>query len=232
MARRRRRSRGASGSRSQILILAVLFTAITAGVVILIAVTTGSNENVPSGPISVPDERPADIAQNGHIYGDPDATITVTEYLDFQCPFCARAHFQVMPTIEQRYVETGIAKFEVRTIAILGDESVRAAAAADCAGDQDQFFFYHDTLFLNQGGENVGAFADSRLNEMASAIGLDTAAFDSCLDSDTYDGQVVQDTETARTDGVRSTPTFFVNGQPVETSVEAVSAAIEEAADS
>lgn len=231
--RRRQRARTAGSSRTQIYLLGALFTAVVAAVIIVVAVTTsGGGDDVPGGPIVVPEARPASVPQNGHVYGDPAAPVTIAEYMDFQCPFCMRAHFQVLPTIEQQYIETGVAKLEIYPIAILGDESVQAASAAECANDQGKFFFYHDTLFSNQGGENVGAFADSRLKEMASVIGLDTGAFDSCLGAGTHRAEVLRDTQSAHDSGVSSTPTFLVNGQEVQTSVDAISAAIEQAAGS
>jgi protein-disulfide isomerase len=180
--------------------------------------------------VVVPTTRPASVPRNGLVYGDPNATVAVTEYLDFQCPVCLRAGLTVLADIEQQYVESGKASFEVRPIAILGDESVDAAEAAHCANDEGQFWEYHDTLFANQAGENKGTFAIDNLKRFAEALQLDTGAFNSCLDSNKYESQVKADTVAARgLPDFRGTPTIYVDGQKVETSVDAIKAAIETA---
>jgi protein-disulfide isomerase len=161
------------------------------------------------------------------VYGDPAAPVTVTEYLDFQCPVCLRAGLTVLLAIEKTYVETGKAKLEIKPIAILGDESVAAAAAAQCATDQGRFWPYHDILFANQGAENDGGFNYSRLKDFAIRVGLDSAAFNSCVDAKTYETQVKADTQASKSVGVKGTPTIFVDGTKVETSIDAISTAIE-----
>jgi len=199
---------------------------------VLIGAVGRGGGNSPTGAIVVPTERPSSVEQAGHVVGDPAAPVTIVEYLDFQCPFCGRAAAQVMPAIEQQYVEDGVARIEIRPIAIIGSESVRATAAAECANDQGRFFSFHDILFANQSGEQDGAFGDSRLKEFAEAIGLDMGVFGSCFDSSTYDDKVAADTAAARDAGVRVTPTVLVNGVNVEPTVEAISAAIDQALNS
>lgn len=228
---KRRRARQQKGSNSQLYLIGAVIVAAVVGVVVLISVTTsGGTEDVPSGPIVLPDPRPANVPQTGHVYGDLDATVTIDEYLDYQCPFCRMAAEQILPEIEERYIDTGIAKLAIHPIAIIGEESVQAAAAAECANDQDRFLLYHDALLANQGGENVGAFSESRLTEIAEAVGLDTDSFGSCFDDETYAQTVRDNTRVAAENGYRSTPTFLVNGVRVETSLDAISAAIDQAA--
>ena len=90
---------------------------------------------------------------------------------------------------------------------------MRAAEAAECANEQDQFWPYHDTLFLNQKGENQSAFDDLVLKNFASLLGLDEAAFNDCLDSDRYRTQLETERREAEARDVKSTPTFIINGQ-------------------
>jgi len=99
--------------------------------------------------------------------------------------------------------------------AILGDESQWAAEAAECAGDQSKFWEYHDYLFSHQNGENQGAFSKDNLKGFAADMGLDTAAFNTCLDSGKYTQFVQDQSNIAHQLGVSSTPTFALNGQPV-----------------
>jgi len=112
--------------------------------------------------------------------------------------------------------------------AFLGAESFSAAAASECAGDQDAFWEYHDLLFKSQNGENKGAFADEKLKQFAADLNLDTNAFNECLDSGKYTQLVQEFTQTAQSMGVTSTPAFLVNGlaiigaQPFEAFVQAI----------
>lgn len=99
--------------------------------------------------------------------------------------------------------------------AFLGQESQWAAEASECAGEQDAFWEYHDYLFENHGGENQGAFNKDNLKRFAVELDLDAEAFNQCLDSG-RNAQIVQtETTSGQQIGIRSTPTFLVNGQPV-----------------
>ncbi len=93
---------------------------------------------------------------------------------------------------------------------------MRAAEAATCALEQDSFWQYHDTLFLNQSGENAGAFADDNLRTFAAALGLDQDDFNTCLGSNRYRNEINSGIVEARDLGVQSTPTFRINGELVE----------------
>lgn len=97
----------------------------------------------------------------------------------------------------------------------LGQESIDAAQASECAGEQDAFWEYHDLLFENQNGENKGAFNNDNLLGLAKLAGLDVEAFQTCLESQKYAGLVSSQTEFSQSIGVRSTPSFLVNGVPV-----------------
>ncbi len=108
-------------------------------------------------------------------------------------------------------------RFGYQHFAFLGQESQWAAEASECAGDQteDAFWAYHDKLFNSQNGENQGAFSKDNLKRFASDLGLDTQAFNQCLDSGKFTTIVQSETQNAQALGVRSTPTFVVDGQPV-----------------
>jgi protein-disulfide isomerase len=135
----------------------------------------------------------------------------------------------VLPEIEREYIESGKAKFEAKPIAILGEESVLAASAAECANDQGRYWEFHDILFANQGREGSGAFSADNLKRFAEALSLDTAAFNTCLDTGKYESQVQAATQTSRADGVKVTPTILVNGVGVDLTFDAIKAAIETA---
>lgn len=99
--------------------------------------------------------------------------------------------------------------------AFLGPESNWAAEASECAAEQDKFWEYHAAIYANQRGENQGVFSQDNLKALAAALNLDTESFNACLDSGRYTAVVQSDASIAQTLGVRSTPTFLINGQPL-----------------
>ncbi len=100
-------------------------------------------------------------------------------------------------------------------MAFLGPESQWAAEASECAAEQDAFWEYHDLLYDRQAGENQGAYNKENLKQFAVDLGLDAQSFDDCLDSGRYSSMVRTQTATAQSLGVRGTPAFLVNGQPL-----------------
>ncbi len=118
--------------------------------------------------------------------------------------------------IAPQYIDTGKAKVVYHNFAVIGDESIWAAEAADCAGDQNKFWDYSTYLLENQAGENQGAFTKDKLKQFAVKLNLDASLFNTCLDSDKYKTSVQQELNQGQSLGVRATPTFFVNGQKFE----------------
>ncbi len=106
-------------------------------------------------------------------------------------------------------------RFGYQHFAFLGPESQWTAEASECAAEQDAFWEFHDLVFDRQAGENQGAFSKENLKQLAVELGLDTAAFDSCLDSGKYAALVRTETAGAQSLGVTGTPAFLVNGRPV-----------------
>ena len=149
---------------------------------------------------------------DGNTMGDPDAPIKIEEFSDYQCPFCARFYEETEAQIANTYVADGTVYFVYRSFGnFIGPESKAAAEAAYCAGDQNKYWEYHDILFANQTGENVGAFADRRLQAFAEALSLDMEAFNSCLRSGKYSDRVNQDRIDGTAAGVTGTPAFLLS---------------------
>ncbi|MBI4099202.1 DsbA family protein [Candidatus Parcubacteria bacterium] len=155
----------------------------------------------------------APSADDDPFLGPAEAKVTIIEFSDFQCPFCGRFFRDAEPRIIENYVKTGKARFVYRDLAFLGEESVRAAEAANCAREQNKFWEYHDKLFTSQSGENNGAFSDDNLKKFARDLQLGDQAFDACLDSGKYKSEVQKDTDDARLAGATGTPTVFINGR-------------------
>jgi len=143
--------------------------------------------------------------------GDPNAPIKVEEFSDYQCPFCARFSEESEGQIVDAYVATGKVYFVYRSFGnFIGPESKSAAEAAYCAGDQNKYWEYHDILFANQTGENVGAYSDRRLQAFAESLSLDMDAFDSCFKSSKFADRVEQDYQDGAAAGVTGTPAFLI----------------------
>ena len=174
---------------------------------------------------------------DGRLLGDPDAPVQLVAFEDFSCSHCGTFSLETKPLIEAEYISDGRAAIEFRHFAILGEDSERAAAASECAADQNLFWPYHDVLFARQGGS--GWASDDNLKGFARLVsGLDLDAFDVCVDSGEK-LQVVRDSTDAAgqmivgAGGQPSTPTFFINGQlavegarPIEVFREAIEAAL------
>ena len=155
------------------------------------------------------------VAQTRHFKGDPEAPVTIIEFGDFQCPFCGRFATGAGRQIDEEYIQNGDVRFGYLHFAFLGPESQWAGEASECAAEQDTFWEYHDRLFDNQSGENRGAFNKDNLKRFAAELGFDQQSFDECLDSGKYASLEQEETQAAQTLGVRSTPSFLINGEPL-----------------
>ena len=148
---------------------------------------------------------------NDNAMGDPNAPIKIEEFSDYQCPFCARFYEETEWQIADAYVADGTVLFVYRSFGnFIGPESKASAEAAYCAGDQGKYWEYHDILFANQTGENVGAYANRRLQAFAEALSLDMDAFNSCLNSGKFSDRADQDRVDGTAAGVTGTPAFVI----------------------
>ena len=113
------------------------------------------------------------------------------------------------------FEETGKVRFNYRHFIVIGPESADAANASECAADQERFWDYHD-LLMRQSGTSANAFSKAALKSYGQQLGLETAQFNSCVDSDQHLEKVYQDANEGKLLGVQSTPTFFINDQKIE----------------
>jgi len=151
----------------------------------------------------------APITDNDHIRGDKNAKVTIVEYSDFECPFCAR----FVPTIEQALadypndVRLVYRHFPLRQIHPVAQ---KAAEASECAAEQGKFWELHDAMFeLNVAH---GLTLDA-IKSAAADLGLNTSTFNDCVDSGKTASVVEEDYQNGRAAGVTGTPGSFINGQ-------------------
>ena len=138
--------------------------------------------------------------------GDPDAPVTVVEFSDYQCPFCSRHVHETWPELAE-YVQLGKVKHVFRDYPIesLHPQAFKAHEAAHCAGDQDEYWEMHATLFANQ-----TALDASELVGHAEELGLDVETFRQCLDDGDHAEAVRAGIAEGETLGISATPTFLI----------------------
>lgn len=158
----------------------------------------------------------ANVPTAGRVIGNPGAPVHLVEYGDYQCPACASFSNEVFPILLSDYISTGKVTFEFRDLAFLGPDSQTAAQATACSIDQEGFWPYHNTIFANHYGENLGNLSKSRLLEMATLSNLDADKISKCLDDGTYVADVQAMTQEAHGLGLTSTPSFVLDGAVVQ----------------
>jgi protein-disulfide isomerase len=158
-------------------------------------------------PAVQPGFKPSDVTLGDVPFkGNADATVTLIEWSDYQCPFCSRHARDVMPTLEKDYIESGKLKYVMRENPLgFHPFAMGASQAALCANDQDKYWEMHNLMFDNQKELQV-----VNLKAYAASLGLDTAAFDSCLDDKKYEKKVNDDLAAGRSLGVKGTPGFVL----------------------
>ena len=151
------------------------------------------------------------IPQDGTILGSPDASVTLIEYADLQCPACRAYTEVVFPTVVTDYVRPGRVKTEFRGLAFIGPDSEKALRLVLAAGLQDRLWHLQEALYRNQGGENSGWVTDDLVRELAGEIdGLDADRMFTDAASAEVTSQMATAQEQADATGVQGTPTLFV----------------------
>ena len=155
--------------------------------------------------------------------GRVDAPVVMIEYADYRCPFCSVFAEETLPEL-QPLIDDGTLRIEFRDLAVFGDDSVAAAAAARAAGKQGLFWEFQDALYRrlpNQGHPDV---KDDLVMEIATQVGVpDMAAFEADYRSEETRTAVKNETAEGRRMGIDGTPFFFIGtraisgAQPLET---------------
>jgi len=141
------------------------------------------------------------------VLGDNDASVTIIEFSDYECPFCGRHFQQTYPLIKANYIETGKAKLVFRDFPLsFHPNALPAAIAAECVREQggdEAYWKMHDLTFQKQQELSI-----VNLKKWAQSFGYDIG---SCLDSNKYESEVQKDAADGANAGVSGTPAFFIN---------------------
>lgn len=142
--------------------------------------------------------------------GPSNAPITIIEFSDFQCPYCQKWQTEAWPKIQENFKDQVRLVYRDFPLDSIHENAASAAEAANCAGDQNKYWPFHDKLFRAEQGLGQTAYL-----QYAKDLGLDQTKFEECLTSRKYKDEVQADFQYAADLGINSTPTFFINGIPV-----------------
>jgi protein-disulfide isomerase len=199
-----------------------LIVLVIVGVVLGVVFSGGKSTNVSALPTngSVSEGLPgaADvnsmfkgIPQRGLVLGSPKAKVTLTEYIDLQCPYCQQFETTVMPDILTSYVKTGKIKVEARPLAFIGPDSVRGRNAMIAAGRQGKAFNFAELLYVNQGTENTGWLSDTMIADASRSIpGLNPRELFNVRNSSIVKADAADIDAEGKTNKVNQTPTLYI----------------------
>jgi protein-disulfide isomerase len=151
------------------------------------------------------------IVLEAHVKGNIEAAVTLTEYSDFQCPACAQFYRVVKEIMAEQGEDI---RFEYKHFPLISihPSAVPAAKAAEAAGQQGKFFQMHDKLFDNQQVWSAAPNPQSFFIRYAEELGLDMALFRQHMKASVIADKVTNEFNEARDLGLKSTPSFLLNG--------------------
>jgi protein-disulfide isomerase len=152
-------------------------------------------------PLTLPDP------ERDHISGSADGLIRLLEYGDYECPVCGEVQ-PILQEIQRRLGDDLLFGFRNFPLTNIHPHSEHAAESAEAAGAQGNFWGMHDVLF-----ENQGALEDEDLATYAAELGLDETRLIREVTSDVYAPRIREDFKSGVRGGVNGTPTFFINGE-------------------
>jgi protein-disulfide isomerase len=195
-----------------------LAVALAAGLILVSVLGSGDDEPAtvtPAGTVEGAGEIEQlldGVPQDGAAIGDPDAPVTLVEFADLQCPFCAQWASETFPVLVEDYVRDGRLRIEFRPMAFIGADSERGARAALAAGEQDRLWHVLELLYRAQGPENSGWLSDALLEAVGNSVdGLDGDALVAAAGGDeALDEQIGEAGAEATANGINSTPSFLL----------------------
>ncbi len=183
-------------------------------------VATSTPTEVPTptsdaGATPSPTREPLIPLDDDPVLGSPDAPVTIIEYSDYLCPYCAQFATVTMRRIEEEYIDKGQAKLVFRDFPVHGQVAILGAMVAECAGEQGEFWKMHVLVFERAEEWSQSEDLMATLRGYADQIGIDGAEFESCLRDGTPLEGIQEDYNLAIQDGVTGTPSFLINGNLV-----------------
>ncbi|MFQ6000595.1 MAG: DsbA family protein [Anaerolineae bacterium] len=182
---------------------------------LLMGISAGCGSATPEPPTIAPTPTwPSQTPEGDPVKGSPDAPVTIIEYSDYQCPYCARFATETLPLIEENYIATGKVRLVFRNFPV-HQQAVVVAGAAVCAQEQGKFWQMHDASFAQQEEWSGNPDFMDLFEGYAQDMGLDTDQFTSCLSAGEWLDKLKKDFEAGQEAGVQGTPSFFINDQAI-----------------
>jgi protein-disulfide isomerase len=197
-----------SVTRTSMLTRLGLLAAVAAVAVLLavsIAAPGGSQSSKGGGTKTATESAFRGITQSGIALGSPKAPVTMVEFGDLQCPFCAQYDRDVLPTLVDRYVRTGKLRLELRLLRFLGPDSDKLARVAAVAATQNRMWQFVDLAYKRQGQENSGYATAEFINRLAADAGMRRTSVGPGAEQ-----AVRRSEQAAGTLGIDSTPSFLI----------------------
>lgn len=185
----------------------ILNTNSLTGALIADAQNNNENDNADAN-LALPSSRGDISADDDAVKGSANAPVTIIEFSDYQCPFCAKFFNDAFQKIDEKYIKTGKVKFVYRDFPLdFHQFAQKASEASECAREQNKFWEFNEKLFKYQASLDIAS-----LKKYAKELSLDQPKFDDCLDSGSKASEVRNDFNDGIKYGVAGTPAFFVNG--------------------
>lgn len=189
-----------------------LGTAVLVLCALMITALVVRREFFPAGPPATDFFQPAPtggaLAREGRVIGRADAPIRIVEFSDFECPSCARSQ-KDLRRVRAMFPDSVAIVYRHLPLDSIHRFARTAAAAAECAGEQDRFEAYHDALYADQ--HAIGVRSWEAFAEIARVP--DLSAFKTCVSQGRHLDRVERDARAAQAAGITATPTFIINGQ-------------------
>lgn len=171
-----------------------------------------TQENIPQ---PTEDTSPKQVSiDDDPVLGDKNTPITLIEFSDYECPFCKRHFEQTFSQLKKDYIDTGKVKYVYRDLPLSFHDpmATKEAIAANCAREQggdNAYWQFHDEIFKRT-TSNGNGLNDEKVNAIAADLGLNTANFKSCYESEKYKDEIQKDLADASNAGATGTPSFFI----------------------
>ena len=152
-----------------------------------------------------------DFSDDDAVLGDVNAPVTIIEFSDYECPFCARFYSETLPQIKADYIDQGLVKLVYRDLPLPSHSNAYPAAlAAECVRDQlgdAAYFGMHDRIF---GGSSQ--LNSEVLEGYAGELNVDMAEYNNCVESEKFKDEIYADRDAAHSVNLTGTPSFIING--------------------
>lgn len=171
----------------------------------------------------------ANTEATSHLYGNTDASVTLVEYGDFQCPACFQ-YYPILKQVKEKYKDVMTFQFRNFPLVQIHQNAMSAHRGAEAAANQGKFWEMHDLLYERQQSWSQALSPTAVVESYAEELGLNIDQFKADLASEEVSLRISADIDVGQSLGATGTPTFVLNGEKIETpapTVEAFSELIE-----